>query len=49
MDEILCNKNTNQCIIFDDLKIKIYHDCGHLTLEGSKYIGKIIFNKKIIK
>ena len=43
---IFCNNNNNSCQSVDDNGKKIFYDYGHLTLDGSKYIGNILFESK---
>ncbi len=43
---IFCNNNINSCQSIDDNGKKIFYDYGHLTLDGSKYIGNILFETK---
>lgn len=47
LHEIVCGK-TEQCPVFtDDLKL-ISFDGGHLTKDGAKYIGKVIFQNSAL-
>ena len=36
----LCDENTAQCLVIDKNGKKIFFDYGHLSLSGSKYVGK---------
>jgi hypothetical protein len=45
---LICNNANKSCLFMTDKNEKIIYDYGHFTLEGAKYIGIQIFNKKII-
>tara|TARA_Y100000768_G_scaffold216263_1_gene162991 strand:+ start:3475 stop:5394 length:1920 start_codon:yes stop_codon:yes gene_type:complete len=36
----LCDENIAQCLVINDEGKKIFFDYGHLSLSGSKYVGK---------
>ncbi len=43
---IFCDNENSTCHSIDDNNKKIFYDYGHLTLDGSKYIGNILFDSK---
>tara|TARA_Y100000996_G_scaffold385672_1_gene343178 strand:- start:386 stop:2287 length:1902 start_codon:yes stop_codon:yes gene_type:complete len=43
---IFCDNEKSTCHSIDDNNKKIFYDYGHLTLNGSKYIGNILFDSK---
>lgn len=47
--EIVCEDKTKKCQSVDDQNRKIFYDYGHFTLDGSKYLGKILYKKNIHK
>lgn len=46
---IFCNSIEKSCQSIDDKGKKIFYDYGHLTLDGSRYIGNILFDSKFHK
>ena len=49
IEKLFCSEFDRKCKILDDNNKKIYLDFGHLTLNGSKFLGKMIFNKSLLK
>ncbi len=43
---IFCDNTKNTCHSIDNNGKKIFYDYGHNTLDGSRYIGNILFNRK---
>ena len=43
---IFCDNNKSSCHSIDQNGKKIFYDYGHLTLDGSRYIGNILFDSK---
>ena len=43
---VICENNKNACHSVDKNGKKIFYDYGHITLDGSRYIGNILFNSK---
>ena len=43
-EEYLCNLKKKRCRVLTDKNRKISWDYGHYTLDGAKYLGKIIYN-----
>ena len=43
---IFCDNSKSTCHSIDDNGKKIFYDYGHNTLDGSRYIGNILFNSK---
>jgi peptidoglycan/LPS O-acetylase OafA/YrhL len=43
---ILCDDNKSSCHSIDKNGKKMFYDYGHTTLEGSRYIGNILFDSK---
>ena len=43
---IFCNNNKNSCHSVDNNGKKIFYDYGHITLDGSQYIGNILYDSK---
>ena len=43
---IFCNNSKNKCHSVDKNGKKIFYDYGHITLDGSRYIGNILFDSK---
>ena len=41
---IFCDDKENSCESIDNNGKKIFYDYGHLSLDGSRYIGNILFN-----
>ena len=41
-----CEKKQKKCHSINEKGNKIFYDYGHLTLDGSKFIGNILFEKK---
>ena len=41
---VFCNEKKEVCNSVDNNKRKIFYDYGHLTLDGSRYVGNILFN-----
>ncbi len=46
---IFCDDLEKTCHSVDNNNKKIFYDYGHLTLDGSKFIGEILFNSKFHK
>ena len=46
MYHIFCNNNKSSCHSIDNNGKKIFYDYGHITLDGSKYIGNILHDSK---
>ena len=46
-EDILCNKDLNECEFLTPNNSKIQWDGSHYTIEGAKYFGKIIFNHNL--
>ena len=44
----LCDENTAQCLVIDKDGKKIFYDYGHLSLSGSKYVGKKLKELEIL-
>ena len=44
--EVICDQNQKKCHSINESGNKIFYDYGHLTLNGSKFIGNILFEKK---
>ena len=40
---VFCDEEKEVCNSVDNNKRKIFYDYGHLTLDGSRYIGNILF------
>ena len=45
--EIICDNQIKKCQSIDEENKKIFYDYGHFTLNGSKYLGKILYQKNI--
>ena len=45
-NDYICEKIKKRCDFFTESNNKIYWDSGHYTLEGAKYLGKKIYEKK---
>jgi hypothetical protein len=43
---IFCDNNKRSCHSIDESGKKIFYDYGHITLDGSRYIGNILFDSK---
>ena len=43
---IFCINNKNSCHSVDKNGKKIFYDYGHITLDGGRYIGSILFDSK---
>ena len=43
-EDYLCNLKKKRCSVLTDKNRKISWDYGHYTLDGAKYLGKIIYN-----
>ena len=43
---IFCDDKKDSCHSIDENGKKIFYDYGHITLDGSKFIGNILFNIK---
>jgi hypothetical protein len=43
---IFCDNNKRSCHSIDKKGKKIFYDYGHITLDGSRYIGNILFDSK---
>jgi len=43
--DFLCDENLKLCEAFTDDGFKIFYDYGHYTLQGAKYLGKLIKKK----
>jgi len=44
--EVICDQSQKKCHSINESGNKIFYDYGHLTLNGSKFIGNILFEKK---
>ena len=44
--EVICDQSQKKCHSINESGNKIFYDYGHLTLDGSKFIGNILFEKK---
>ena len=44
--EVICDQSQKKCHSVNESGNKIFYDYGHLTLNGSKFIGNILFEKK---
>ena len=42
---LICNEVKEKCHSITKSGKKIFYDYGHLTLDGSRYIGEILFKK----
>lgn len=45
--DIICNHENKKCHSLTSKNEKIFYDYGHFTLSGSKYLGKILHEKKL--
>jgi len=43
---VFCDNKNGSCHSIDESEKKIFYDYGHLTIDGSKFIGNILFNRK---
>ena len=43
---VFCDPNQKKCHSINEKENKIFYDHGHLTLEGSRFIGNILFEEK---
>ncbi len=43
---IFCDNNKSSCHSINESGKKIFYDYGHITLDGSRYIGNILFDSK---
>ena len=43
---IFCDDNKSSCHSIDNNGKKIFYDYGHITLDGSEYIGNILYDSK---
>ena len=43
---VICDNNKSSCNSIDKNGKKIFYDYGHITLDGSRYIGNILFDNK---
>ena len=41
-----CDNNKSSCHSVNESGKKIFYDYGHITLDGSRYIGNILFDSK---
>ena len=46
---IFCDNNKSSCHSISENGKKIFYDYGHITLDGSQFIGSILFNSKFHK
>ena len=49
MYSIFCDNNKSSCHSVDNKGKKIFYDYGHITLDGSRYIGNILYDSKFHK
>jgi len=49
IDLISCDKKTKRCQILDEYGNRMYYDNHHWTLDGAKFIGKIIYERKLFE
>lgn len=45
-EDFICDHNLKLCKVLTDEGYKIYWDNSHYTIEGARYLGKIIYKKK---
>jgi len=48
-EDLLCDRFKKKCDFFTENGDKLYFDSSHFTIKGSKYLGKVIFEKNWFK
>ena len=45
---LICNEEKKKCHSVNNSGNKIFYDYGHLTIDGSKFIGSILFKRNFV-
>ena len=45
---LICNEKEKKCHSVNNSGNKIFYDYGHLTIDGSKFIGNILFKSNFV-